>query len=60
MDLKRDHTIIMVTHNMEQARRIADYTAFFYRGEVVETGKTFDMFSSPENELTRSYITGRM
>lgn len=60
MDLKRDHTIIMVTHNMEQARRIADYTAFFYRGEIVETGKTFDIFSSPENELTRSYITGRM
>jgi phosphate transport system ATP-binding protein len=59
LELKKQYTIIMVTHNMEQACRIADYTAFFYQGEVVEHGPTDRIFSSPGNPLTHSYITGR-
>lgn len=58
--LKEKYTIIMVTHNMEQARRIADYTAFFYQGEVIEAGKTLNIFYTPKSELLHSYITGRM
>jgi phosphate transport system ATP-binding protein len=59
MELKKSYTIIMVTHNMEQARRIADYTAFFYRGEIIETGETLELFSRPKKELTQNYLTGR-
>lgn len=58
--LKEKYTIIMVTHNMEQARRIADYTAFFYEGAVAETGKTLDIFYTPKSSLLQNYITGRM
>ncbi len=57
--LKADHTIIMVTHNMEQARRISDETAFFYKGEVVEKGNTLELFTKPKNPLTVNYIEGR-
>ena len=60
LKLRENYTIIMVTHNMEQARRIADYTAFFYQGEVVEKNTTHNIFASPEKELTQKYITGRM
>ena len=60
MEIKRDHTIIIVTHNMEQARRIADFTAFFYQGEVVEWSDTQTLFMSPEKELTQRYIRGVM
>ncbi|MCL1793460.1 MAG: phosphate ABC transporter ATP-binding protein [Oscillospiraceae bacterium] len=58
-NLKKDHTIVIVTHNMEQAQRISDYTAFFYRGEVIESGKTFDLFNGPKTELLQKYITGK-
>jgi phosphate transport system ATP-binding protein len=58
-ELKETRTIIIVTHNMEQALRISDYTAFFYMGEVVEAGPTEAMFSHPKTERLRTYITGR-
>lgn len=56
--LKEKYTIIMVTHNMEQARRIADYTAFFYLGDLIESGKTEDLFTNPKTELLNKYLTG--
>ncbi len=59
-ELKKQYTIIMVTHNMEQARRIADYTAFFYQGEIVEAAETENIFMYPEMELTQRYIRGVM
>ena len=59
LDLKKDYTIIMVTHNMQQAVRVSDYTAFFLLGELVEFGKTDDIFSQPQNKCTEDYITGR-
>jgi phosphate transport system ATP-binding protein len=59
LDLKESYTIIMVTHNMEQASRISDYTAFFYKGAVVENGTTEQLFSAPREELTQNYLTGR-
>ncbi len=58
-ELKKEYTIIMVTHNMQQAARISDKTAFFLLGEVVEFGKTEDMFSMPKDKRTEDYITGR-
>ena len=58
-DLKKDITIIIVTHNMQQATRIADKTAFFLLGELVEYGDTEKIFSSPDDERTEKYITGR-
>lgn len=48
-----------MTHNMQQAARISDYTAYFYIGSLVEHGKTNDIFTNPENELTQEYIMGR-
>ena len=57
--LKNECTIIIVTHNMEQARRISDYTAFFYQGEIIEAGRTFDLFTHPQTELLNRYITGK-
>lgn len=59
MDLKKDYTIIMVTHNMQQAARISDKTAFFLLGEVIEYGETENIFSMPQNKKTEDYITGR-
>lgn len=59
MELKEKYTIIMVTHNMQQAVRIADKTAFFLLGEVVEFGDTQTMFSTPSDKRTEDYITGR-
>jgi phosphate transport system ATP-binding protein len=58
-ELKKELTIIIVTHNLQQAARISDSTAFFYLGELVETGPTDRMFTSPVNERTEAYITGR-
>jgi phosphate transport system ATP-binding protein len=58
--LKLTYTIIIVTHNMEQARRCADQVAFFYLGEMVELGDTDQIFTAPEQRRTRDYITGRM
>ena len=59
MELKEKYTIVMVTHNMQQAVRISDYTAFFLLGELVEFGKTDDIFSQPQDQRTEDYITGR-
>ena len=58
-ELKRDYTIIIVTHNMQQAVRISDRTAFFLIGEVVEYNSTEKLFSMPEDKRTENYITGR-
>ena len=59
MELKKDYTIIMVTHNMQQAARISDKTAFFLLGEMIEFGNTEDIFSMPRDKRTEDYITGR-
>lgn len=58
-ELKKSYTIIIVTHNMQQAARISDYTAFFMLGEIVEFNKTIDIFKNPKNKKTEDYITGR-
>ncbi|MBN1054780.1 phosphate ABC transporter ATP-binding protein [Clostridium botulinum] len=57
--LKKDYTVVIVTHNMQQAGRIADKTAFFLSGEVIEFGKTEDIFYNPRDKRTEDYITGR-
>jgi phosphate transport system ATP-binding protein len=57
--LKKDLTIITVTHNMQQAARVSDYTAFMYLGELVEYGPTKQIFENPRNELTERYISGK-
>ncbi len=59
LDLKKDYTIIMVTHNMQQAARISDKTVFFLLGEIVEIGETERLFSRPQDKRTEDYITGR-
>lgn len=58
-ELKEQYTIIIVTHNMQQAARTSDHTAFFYMGELIEMGKTKDIFTKPEKKQTEDYITGR-
>ena len=58
-ELKEQYTIIIVTHNMQQAARTSDDTAFFYMGELIEMGKTKDIFTKPEKKQTEDYITGR-
>lgn len=58
-DLKDKYTIVMVTHNMQQASRISDQTAFFLNGVIVEKGKTVDIFTNPREEKTELYVTGR-
>lgn len=57
--LKKQYTIVIVTHNMQQAARISDYTAFFYEGKIVEFGETKKIFTNPKNKQTEDYITGR-
>ena len=59
VELREKYTIVMVTHNMQQAVRIADKTAFFLLGEVVEFDNTQKMFSNPKDQRTEDYITGR-
>lgn len=59
MDLKKDYTIVIVTHNMQQAVRISDNTAFFLLGELIEYGNTAKMFEQPQEKKTEDYITGR-
>ena len=59
VELKRDYTIVIVTHNMQQAARVADSTGFFYLGHMVEFGPTQQIFTSPKDERTEAYITGR-
>ena len=58
MDIKKDYTIVMVTHNMQQAVRVSDTTVFFLLGEIVESGATGQMFSMPKDKRTEDYITG--
>jgi phosphate transport system ATP-binding protein len=58
-DLRGNYTIVIVTHNMQQAARVADYTAYFYLGKLVEMGPTRQIFTNPENKHTEDYITGR-
>ena len=58
-ELKRDYTIVIVTHNMQQAARVSDFTTFMYLGDVVEFGPTAGMFTSPKEKRTQDYITGR-
>jgi len=58
-ELKEQYTIVIVTHNMQQAARISDYTAFFYLGELIEYDKTKKMFTNPTNKKTEEYVTGR-
>jgi phosphate transport system ATP-binding protein len=59
LDLKKEYTIIIVTHNMQQAARISDQTAFFYLGELVEFGATSKLFTNPSKKQTEDYVTGR-
>lgn len=59
MELKKDYTIVIVTHNMQQAARISDYTAFFLMGELIEFGDTRQIFENPKVQSTEDYITGR-
>ena len=59
-ELKKDYTIVIVTHNMQQAARVSDYTGLFWLGELVEFSETQDVFTKPKQELTEAYITGRM
>src|ERR1700756_4985529 len=59
LELKKDYTIVIVTHNMQQAARMSDYTAFFYLGELVEYGTTSQIFTSPREKRTEDYVTGR-
>ena len=57
-EIKKDYTVIMVTHNMQQAARVADYAALMYMGEMIEFGKTSALFNNPKQNLTREYVTG--
>jgi phosphate transport system ATP-binding protein len=59
VSLKRDYTVVIVTHNMQQAARVSDFTAFLYLGQLVEYGETESVFENPKNELTENYITGK-
>jgi len=59
LELKKDYTIVIVTHNMQQAARVSDYTSFFLMGELIEFGKTQDIFTKPKDSKTEAYITGR-
>jgi phosphate transport system ATP-binding protein len=59
VSLKRDYTVVIVTHSMQQAARVSDFTAFLYLGQLVEYGDTQMVFENPKNELTENYITGK-
>ena len=58
-ELKKQYCVIIVTHNMQQAARVSDYTGFMYLGRLIEFGGTTQIFESPRDELTENYITGR-
>ena len=58
-ELKTDYTIVIVTHNMQQAARVSDYTAYMYLGELIEFGATDEIFLKPKRKETEDYITGR-
>jgi phosphate transport system ATP-binding protein len=59
-ELKKEYTIVIVTHNMQQAARVSDYTGLFWLGELIEYSATNEIFTRPKEELTEAYITGRM
>jgi len=59
-ELKDQYTIVIVTHNMQQAARVSDYTGFFWLGDLIEFDETYKIFTNPSQELTETYITGRM
>ncbi len=59
VELKKDYTVAIVTHSMQQAARVSDYTAFMYLGELIEYGETSQVFETPKSELTEKYITGK-
>jgi phosphate transport system ATP-binding protein len=59
VDLKKQYTIVIVTHNMQQAARVSDQTAFFWLGKLIEVNDTEKMFTNPNEKLTEDYITGR-
>jgi len=59
LELKKDFTIVIVTHNMQQAARMSDFTAFFYLGELVEFDTTAKIFTNPAQKRTEDYVTGR-
>jgi phosphate transport system ATP-binding protein len=59
-ELKKNYTIVIVTHNMQQAGRVSDFTGLFWLGELVEFGPTQKIFTRPEKELTDAYLTGKM
>ena len=59
VSLKREYTVVIVTHNMQQAARVSDFTAFLYLGQLVEFGETNGVFENPRSELTEKYITGK-
>ena len=58
-ELKKDYTVVIVTHSMQQAARISDFTTFFLLGELIEVGTTSDIFTRPKDKRTEDYITGR-
>ena len=58
-NLKNEYTVIIVTHNMQQAARIADYTSFFILGDLIEHGPSSEIFTNPKNKKTEDYVTGR-
>ncbi|MBL7246057.1 phosphate ABC transporter ATP-binding protein [Heyndrickxia sporothermodurans] len=58
MELKKDYTVVIVTHNMQQAARISDYTAFFYMGDLIEYGETRNIFTNPQQKQTEDYVSG--
>lgn len=60
VDLKKEYTIVIVTHNIQQAARISDYAAFLYMGQLIEFGETREIFTNPKNELTEQYVEGRI
>jgi phosphate transport system ATP-binding protein len=57
--LKENYTVVLVTHNLQQAARVSEMTAFMYLGEVIEFDSTKDIFENPKNQLTENYITGK-
>jgi phosphate transport system ATP-binding protein len=59
LELKTKYTIVIVTHSMQQAARVSDFTAFFYQGYIVEFDQTKDIFTKPKDKRTENYITGR-
>ena len=59
VELKKNYTVIIVTHNMQQAARVADKTAFFFMGDLIEYGKTAQIFENPQREKTKAYVSGQ-